>query len=104
MGIKEHLSLYHETFGSLGKGNHRISLIVDKMERFKVGFDDEKVIKFCSIVNWSNFPVRLLIDNVEWVKLKTSLRFFHNILVFTLRMTSLLLWSPRSFIEGDIEK
>jgi len=51
VGIKELLSLYHETFGSLGKGNHRISLIVDKMERFKVGFDNEKVIKFCSIVN-----------------------------------------------------
>jgi hypothetical protein len=43
VGIKELLSLYHETVGSLGKGNHKISLIVDKMEGFKVGFDDEKM-------------------------------------------------------------
>jgi hypothetical protein len=35
--------LHHEAVGSLGKGNHRISFIVDKMERFKVGVVNVKI-------------------------------------------------------------
>ncbi len=49
--IGELLSLYHETVGSLGNGHYRVSLIVDKMERVEVGFDDLKIGKFCSVLN-----------------------------------------------------
>ena len=52
MGNNELLSRYYETVVSLENGNYRVSLIVDKMERVEVGFDDLKIGKFCSVLNW----------------------------------------------------
>ncbi len=104
MGIKELLSLYHETVGSLGKGNHKISLIVDKMEGFKVGFDDEKMWIFSLVLNWSKLAVMLLLDNLKGVKLKPFVKFFLKLLALTLRTASCFILSPSSCIEGHIEK
>ena len=104
MGIKELLFLYHETVSSLGKGNHKISLIVDKMERFKVGFDDEKMWIFSLVLNWSKLAVRLLLDAIKGVKLKAFVKFFLNVFALTLRTASCFVLSPSSCIEGHIEK
>ncbi len=104
MGIKELLSLYHETFSSLGKGNHKISLIVDKMERFKVGFDDEKMWIFSLVLNWSKLAVMLLLDNLKGVKLKPFVKLFLDVCALTLRTASWSILSPSSCIEGQIIK
>ena len=104
MGIKELLSLYHETVGSLRKGNHKISLIVDKMEGFKVGFDDGKMWIFSLVLNWSKLAVRLLLDDIKGVKLKAFVEFFLNVLALTFRTASCFVLSPSSCIEGHIEK
>ena len=104
MEIEELLSLYHETVSSLGKGNHKISLIVDKMERFKVGFDDEKMWILSLVLNWSKLAVRLLLDAIKGVKLKAFVKFFLKFFALTLRTTSCFILSPSSCIGEYITK
>ena len=104
MGIEELLSLYYETVSSLEREDHKISLIVDKMERFKLGFDDEKMWICSLVLNWSKLVVRLLLDDIKGVKLKAFVKFFLNIFAFTLRTASCFALSPSPCIEGDSER
>ena len=104
MGIEELLLLYYETVSSLEKENHKISLIVDKMERFKLGFDDVKMWICSLVLNWSRLAVRLLLDDIKGVKLKTFVKFFLNSFALTLRTVSCFVLFPSSCIEGHIEK
>jgi hypothetical protein len=51
VGIKRLLSLYHETVDRLGWGNHKISFMVHRMERFNVECDDEKIGNSCAVID-----------------------------------------------------
>jgi len=51
VGVKVLVSLYHETVDRLGKENYKISLMVDRKERFKVECDDEKIGSSCAVLD-----------------------------------------------------
>ena len=78
--------------------------MTDKMERFKVEYDDEKFGGSCAVVDWIKTPVWVLWNNFEEVKLKPFFKFFPNILAPALRETSYLLLSPSSCIGEYITK